>query len=92
MFKMTLAFLWAMPFTAAGILVAITIIGLPITLLLFGIGCGPLARLIIKYIHYTVAWEDREHALKANASKPWEEDEDPCTPIVMYESNIERER
>lgn len=71
--KIWLAFAWAFICVTAGIVVSLSIIGIPIALLLFIIGCLPLANLISEYIKGGVEHEYRDHALKTNEPKPWEE-------------------
>ena len=90
--KMLLAFWWAMPITALGVAACATIIGIPIGLFLFWFGCNPLAKLIVTYMHANTEYQNREQAMAHEGPKPWEEEEDECHPIVMYESTIERTR
>lgn len=74
-FKMFFALLWALPWSAVGVLIGITVIGLPISFLLLGIGCWPLAKVIQNHLRYISDWRDRDHALQNDEPKPWEEEE-----------------
>lgn len=70
---MLLAYLWALPITGLAVVIGITVVGIPISLVLLFVACFPLAYLIQKHINATETWKHRDHALDNDTPKPWEE-------------------
>lgn len=71
--KLAAAFIWAIPFVAVGLVIAITVVGIPITILLFWIGCYPLFSVIQKHMKAVHNWNYRDRPLPSDQRKPWEE-------------------
>ena len=73
--RLALAFIWAMPLVALGLVIGITVVGIPITILLFWLGCYPLYRVIQNHMDAIYNWQYRDRPLPSDGPKPWEEED-----------------
>lgn len=74
-FKLTLGFMWAIPWTTAGLLLCLTIIGVIPGMICFGIGAAPLAKTMKTRVRQEVKYQFRDHPLyeEEELERPWEQ-------------------
>jgi uncharacterized membrane protein YccF (DUF307 family) len=69
--KIVLAIAWGVPWAAAGIVCCVTILGIPIGLLCFGIAGYPLSRVVKTQVRKHEEYINRDRPMETDEDEPW---------------------
>lgn len=71
-FKFGLCIIWFAPFGVLGFLLAITIVGIPLAMVVWAAGAAPLYWVVKKRSAAVYAWRGRDQVLPQEEEVPWE--------------------
>jgi hypothetical protein len=69
--KVAACIVWGAPWVAVSLPFFLSVIGVPIAVLLIGIGAWPWQRLEMRHMERKRTWEQRDHPMPTANEKPW---------------------